>query len=400
MEEIQLLRTQENFAQDLDTDDYSATGLKTNCILNSLPYYHVVDNVAFDIMHDFLGGILPLELKLVLGQLLGSGCISLETLNSRIQSFNLGYTDKKNHPSPITAYQVAHPGGSSGQKAAQMQCLMLYFPLLIGDLVNEDSEHWELFVLILHMFKLISSPRITKMGTYHLRAKIEEHHSLFLKLFPERNLTPKQHHCLHYPRAIRCLGPMSQYSVMRMEAKHKQLKNWANSSNNYINVSKTLASRHQQAQGFELLMKQNIASHSMEIGSQVVVKASSLMDCEQVCAGLHCPPEQDLVIANTVTISGYMYRANVIVLMSWDGDPVFAIVDHVLIKDSAVQLTVKPWTTLYYHHHYCAYVVQESNHPAQIISPNDLYDHKPLHMVKSYNVRTPEWFIAVRFKLA
>ena len=63
------------------------------------------------------------------------------------------YTDKKNRPSVITANQMSNPGGASGQKAAQMKCLVLYFPLLIGDRVNEDSEYWELFVLILDIFK-------------------------------------------------------------------------------------------------------------------------------------------------------------------------------------------------------------------------------------------------------
>lgn len=280
-----------------------------------------------------------------------------------------------------------------------MKCLMLYIPLLIGDKVNESSDYWDLLLQILDIFKVVSAPRISKAATYLLKAKIEEHHRLFLQLFPDRRLTPKQHNLVHYPRAIRFLGPLGLYSVMRMEAKHKQLKKWAKLTHNYRNIAKTLAQRHQQAQGFEFLMKQQIDSHTEDIGAQMVVQASSLTNAEQVCTALNCPPEQEIVVINTVNLSGYIYRANVMVLCKWDDEPEFASIEQVVMRESAVKLIVKPWTTLYYDQHYSAYAVKASDHHFQVWAPEDLVDHKPLPAVKNYDTSNPVWFVVTRFKL-
>ena len=99
VEKEELLRTEGNFTRDLNVGNFSLTGVRYNTILNSLQQYHVVQNVAMDAMHDFLEGILPFEMKLVLYELFSGGQIDLHTLNSRIQTFNFGFTDKKNRPS-------------------------------------------------------------------------------------------------------------------------------------------------------------------------------------------------------------------------------------------------------------------------------------------------------------
>lgn len=174
-----MLRTRDNFATDLQLENYSETGIKRFSVLNTQPYYHVTLSVALDIMHDFQEGILPLELKLVLQALIVEGSIELDELNSRIKCFNLGFSDKRNRPSSILTTHLFNPNGPSGQKAAQMDCLALFFPLLVGDKVDEDSEVWELYLLILHVFKLIKAPMIIHSGTYLLKSYIQEHHELF-----------------------------------------------------------------------------------------------------------------------------------------------------------------------------------------------------------------------------
>ena len=400
IEDEGLLRNQGDYDDDVHTNDPSTTGIRYTSVLNSLPYYHVTHNFALDIMHDFLEGILPLEMKLVLGKILERGAMTLGNFNSRLQSFNYGFLDKRNRPCSVSSHQIANPGGPSGQKAAQMKCLMLYFPLLIGDKVEEEYEYWDLLLQILEIFKLVSAPKISKMATFYLRSKIEDHHVLFLRLFPDRKLTPKQHNCTHYPRAIRRLGPLSQYSVMRMEGKHKELKKWAKASNNFKNIAKTLAERHQQAQGFRFLMNQDISSRSIKLGNQVVVKASTFENCDEVVKALGCPPDQDVIVVTSAEINGYTYRPNVKVLLSWTCEPQFANVDQMVIADGRLKLIVKPWTTPHFHQHYHAYAVKESSHPVEVKVPENLFDHKPLHTVKCYDVRNPVWFIVTHFKLA
>lgn len=62
-----------------------------------------IDSVSPDIMHDILEGVDPLEVKLVLSELIAEGHISLNTLNYRITSFDYGFVDRCNKPSETPA---------------------------------------------------------------------------------------------------------------------------------------------------------------------------------------------------------------------------------------------------------------------------------------------------------
>lgn len=80
--------------------------------------------------------------------------------------------------------------------------------------------------------------------TYYLKHLIVEHHSLFKELYPHKNLIPKHHYMLHYPRCIRKIGPLVHVWSMRFEAKHKFFKN------SIKNITKSLALKHQYAIAF------------------------------------------------------------------------------------------------------------------------------------------------------
>lgn len=82
-----------------------------NSILNHLSNYHIIDNTTVDIMHDLFEGVIPKELKLVLGSLITQGCFTLDDINNRIASFDYGFIDKKNRPSPILSSAINNPGG-------------------------------------------------------------------------------------------------------------------------------------------------------------------------------------------------------------------------------------------------------------------------------------------------
>lgn len=50
----------------------------------------------------------------------------------------------------------------------------------------------------------------------------------------------------HYPNVIRRLGPVVHGWMMRYEAKHKQFTSQAHSTNNFINITKSLAYQNQE----------------------------------------------------------------------------------------------------------------------------------------------------------
>ncbi|KAJ8333469.1 hypothetical protein SKAU_G00414770 [Synaphobranchus kaupii] len=171
-------------------------------------------------MHNILEGVGGYETKLVLGSLITEKHITLDQVNNRLTSFHYGFSDSKNKPSTISKQELKNPDGFMRQTAFQMWCLLRYLPPMLGDLIPEGNVHWELLLLLLSCMEMIFSPSLTSASTMYLAHLIEEHHTLFLKLYPEQHLNPKHHFMVHYPGAIRALGPIVHFWAMRFEAKH------------------------------------------------------------------------------------------------------------------------------------------------------------------------------------
>ena len=84
-------------------DHYATTfGVTRNALLNSCRYFHIVDGLVPDLMHDILEGTLPLLTKLLLSYYIQDQLFSLANLNSRMSSFKYG-SAVKNKPSVITS---------------------------------------------------------------------------------------------------------------------------------------------------------------------------------------------------------------------------------------------------------------------------------------------------------
>lgn len=155
--------------------------------------------------------------------------------------------------------------GAMQQSASQMWCLLRLLPTMIGDLIPEQCKEWKLLILLLSCMEFIFSPSLTIEATLYLATIIEEHHSLFLELYPHIHLRPKHHFMLHYPRAIQKLGPLIQFWAMRFEAKHNFFKRVSNVTCNFRNICKTMAFRHQIAQCHNLMCG-TVMSHNTEVG--------------------------------------------------------------------------------------------------------------------------------------
>lgn len=403
VENIALLRTQENVDADIEQGDLSQTGLHRSCALNRLSYYHVSHNKAPDLMHDFLEGILPFELKIVIGELVKQGRFTTDEMNDRIQAFSYGKTEQANRPSPILQRHLINPFGASGQNASQMNCLILYFPLIVGDKVPEDCKCWRMFLVLLEIYKIASSPSISVDGTYYLKSRISEHHQIFLELFPEYHLLPKHHHCVHYPRAIRDLGPLSQYSCMRFEGKHKPFKKWAKLCNNFRNITKTLAWKHQEAQAFKILGNRQANLGSTVIHNEEIMQVLSLQNDLQVnlCDFRDYEPDTEVAVCGHVEINGYSYRSNIMLLSEWTCDlPSFVRIERIIRFGSKVQFLVQPWRTENFNEHYQAFVVSEDkSRPVTLRDPGDILDHRPVHYVNNYEKEDYHWYVPTRFVL-
>ena len=204
-----------------------------------------VENYSVDIMHDVLEGVGQYELKLVL-EYVQVNFITAREMARRIESFNYGYSERRNRPPAVKLFDVSN---DLGLNAIQSWCLLRNMPLIFGDLVQRDDECWHLLMLLLQIMDIAFSPVVTYGMTIFLKHIIVEHHRLFKHVFPSKNLLPKHHFMTHYPRCIREIGPILHTWCMRYEAKHNFFKTQLKS---FKNITKTLAKKHQRYMALNL----------------------------------------------------------------------------------------------------------------------------------------------------
>ena len=98
--------------------DHIATtyGLVRDSILNSTRYFHIVEGLVPDIMHDLLEGALQLCTKLLLNHMIvHEKKISLENFNERISCFHYGPSDVRNKPTLISSTVLTSGDGKLSQ---------------------------------------------------------------------------------------------------------------------------------------------------------------------------------------------------------------------------------------------------------------------------------------------
>ena len=75
-------------------------------------------------------------------------------------------------------------------------------PLIIGDYVPDDDEHWLLFLQMMEIVDLLFSPTLSQDHAVYLSTLISDHHHDFHRLYPEQTIIPKMHFMVHMPRLI------------------------------------------------------------------------------------------------------------------------------------------------------------------------------------------------------
>ena len=84
--------------------EYMATcyGINVESVLNSSTYFHVVDGLHPDNMHDVLEDALPYEIKQMIAYYFQNGYFNLKEVKKRLEVFNYG-TDSSDKPFTLSA---------------------------------------------------------------------------------------------------------------------------------------------------------------------------------------------------------------------------------------------------------------------------------------------------------
>ena len=338
-------------------------GIKGSCMLNSLQYFHAVENVTVDIMHDILEGVAPYELKLILSSFVfDKKYFSLELLNARIASFDYGCNDRRNKPTALTAAELRDQQKYNlNQKAAQTLCLMRMLPFLIGDKVPGDDKMWHLYLLLRYIVDLVFADACTVGDSIYLKCKIEDHHSLFRSVFPDRSLLPKHHMLVHYPFVMRQVGPLSKCSSMRFEAKHNESKRLCGIVCCFKDICRTVVYRHQLRQCVRIAAG-NCASYKISVTKVTTSTVDELpsAECEVILSSVvGLKRFDDISHADAVDVCGTEYRKNMIIVVNADDEPEFCrIIRCVVVTEDIVYFVCQNLQVKDYDSHLHAYIVE------------------------------------------
>jgi len=83
-----------------------------------------------------------------------------------------------------------------------MWTLACYLPMLIGCYIPADDEHWINFLTLLDIIDYLVAPCIAIDEVAFLKVIIQEHHIMFIQLYPDSNIIQKMHYLIHTPRLI------------------------------------------------------------------------------------------------------------------------------------------------------------------------------------------------------
>ena len=195
-----LLKTPEIYLEDVKVNDYHKTGIREECAFNKV----------------------------------------IQILNNRIQNFDYGLTETSNKP-PIIGFKANSNKLNCKMSASEMLRLVRYLGLMIGDLIPEDDQHWQLYLYLRQIIDIVTSPRLISSDIKVLNNSITLHNQLYIKFFGA--LKPKFHNLVHYPTVLENNGPRILYWPMRYESRHRQLKENAHSSKCNINLLVTIATK-------------------------------------------------------------------------------------------------------------------------------------------------------------
>lgn len=233
-------------------------GIARYCVLNDLRFFHILDNFNVDIMHDICEGVIPFLLLKFFKYCIHNKIIANDhVLNNYLFNHDYGLLNSKNIPSYVSLTR-----SNLGQNASQNKCIIQNLPYIFYDFRNEPKleKIWSCVFDILKILRIIYSINICENDLKDLEKTISSYLKQILQCFDIKSLTYKHHMMIHYANVIRAVGPLVHMSTMRFEMNHKIFTNFVRRSNNFMNVSKSLANSKQTATLFETPY-QNVISH-------------------------------------------------------------------------------------------------------------------------------------------
>jgi len=403
-------RTRQSYSADLtelsslQCNKLHVHGIKRSCALNNIRGYHIVDNYALDPMHILLEGVVPLEVGCVLYMLITvKKLIPLSEMNRRIVSFfGHNWVDKKNCPPELNVLEQMGGGLSPSMKAVQCWTLLRFLPMLLGNEVDEDDEHWILILHLSHLVDLVFAPKFTESMISYLRQVICDHLHMFSSLFGDTvKLRAKHHLLVHLPTIVLKSGPLVGMCCLKYELKNCFFKRSASIMSNFKNVCKTLAYRHQCNALYAILSGSHTRDYVVP-GKTIPTVLSSTPYCDATISAVSCESTELVAVATKVSRATVVYNVGSAVVIGENNElPVFGkIVCFISVRDSDWLIIVQSMHTCNFDAHFHAYCVQNTTPAAYMaVRFSELKDHHALFLYKVTPCKVTKYLVRLPYHI-
>lgn len=371
-EDKSLLRNLPDYLEDVEKNNWKETGIKEKCVFLNVNKFNPFSEGAFDTMHDLSHGCSRYVLSKMLVALIDK-ChyFTIETFNDRLSAYRFG-PDFDNKP---TALKLAHlKNGNLRLSASQTDTLVKHLGVLIGDLIPLYDKYWEIYITLRKVYDFAFSkvfvPSETALFDHYVGLLCTQ----FIELFNE-TLKTKFHNLLHYNTVALQLGPLKFISSMRFEAKHFMQKLAAQASSNRLNITLTVARKHQlYLNNLFCDPSTNFLKSDVEVGKCHIL---SEQNADIIISRAGLPEGTKVGKITRATVLGEKYCKDFFIV--WrilaNGFVVFALIEELyLINDFELLLMVKPYNTLGYNEHFYAFHVAAKDQDSSFILLNNIAD--------------------------
>lgn len=392
-EDVTLLRDADGYKADLNLNNASLTGIKDRCVWLDVKSFDLFQQIGADVMHDVLEGVAKYILCFILLEYTQTyKLFSLSVFNNKLSNFDFG-PDNKNKPCSIEKEHISR--GSLRLSSAEMLTLLRFFGIIIGDFVPRDNGIWSMYITLRKLLDILLSTSISVGTEDLLQTLVAELNELYFKLTKD-TLKPKFHNLVHYHTYLKKYGPISHLWSMRFEAKHRPFKMAARTSCSRVNITLTLAMKH-QLQLNELFVRGNLST-LLVTGPKRRLPSSNLASLRS-----HLPLDQmkSLTEVNWAMMSSIRYEIGSILATGLCQDKYlycFLIVQNIYVYgDNVLIFAGNMLDTLGFDEHYFAYEIDIPiiERPIAIFLESLL---SPIPNVKTYSL-TGKKYVVLRSPL-
>lgn len=376
---VSSLRNKINYSEDVLKNDLKLTGINENSIFNIISSFHVVENYSVDLMHDIFEGICIYNMCHIILNLINAGFFSLETLNSRKQSFDYGESEVGNMSPPLKMFNLSNK--NIKMTAREMQTFVNIFSILVGDFVPQNDPVWRFFINFIEIIDLLLLSNYDDHRILLLEDRIKYHNTKYVELFKDA-LKPKHHLLTHYCRIIKKSGPLKYIWSYNFESKHKQLKAYTKNINSRINISISLGIKF-CINFSELICNFDINSYTVYTPMSVAFSIYSSKYIEQirdVCPNKNLDIMHSSLIYDKIILFGTIYKIDNVLITNENELSVYLLRQIICLNEKTIKLFCQRLDIIGYDKHLACYKVNKVKREQYVIKNVNEFKGPPIHL--------------------